>query len=157
MPSSPATARRLAQERCDRERARRASTTRARTISTRRITIRDRKLIVLQAIDYPEDVERPRTRGDCIGGERPCPWVSCQHNLYLDVSPRTGSIKLNFPDREPWEMVESCALDVADRGGETLEAVGAVMNLTKERCRQLEAKACGKLEDLAEWLEEEIP
>jgi hypothetical protein len=76
---------------------------------------------------------------------RPCPFVSCQHHLYLDVSARTGAIKLNFPDLEVWEMTESCALDVADRGGTTLEEVGAIMNLTRERIRQVEVKGLAKL------------
>jgi len=40
------------------------------------------------------------------------------------VNPSTGSIKLNFPDKEIWEMEETCALDVADRGGITLERWG---------------------------------
>ncbi len=74
--------------------------------------------------------------------------MSCQHHLYLDVSSRTGAIKLNFPDLEVWEMNESCALDVADRGGTTLEDVGAIMNLTRERIRQVEVKALAKLEAL---------
>jgi hypothetical protein len=43
-------------------------------------------------------------------------------------------------------MGESCALDVADRGGTTLEDVGAIMNLTRERIRQVEVKALAKLE-----------
>jgi len=76
---------------------------------------------------FPEDTaaERPKTRAECLDGARPCPFVSCQHHLFLDVSPRTGAIKLNFPDLEVWEMTETCALDVADRGGTTLEEVGA--------------------------------
>jgi hypothetical protein len=45
-------------------------------------------------------------------------------------------------------MGESCALDVADRGGTTLEDVGAIMNLTRERIRQVEVKALAKLEAL---------
>jgi hypothetical protein len=76
---------------------------------------------------------------------RPCPFVSCKHHLYLDVSARTGAIKLNFPDLEVWEMTETCALDVADRGGTTLEEVGAIMNLTRERIRQVEVKGLAKL------------
>ncbi len=80
--------------------------------------------------------------------ERPCPFVSCQHHLYLDVSARTGAIKLNFPDLEVWEMTETCALDVADRGGTTLEEVGAIMNLTRERIRQVEVKGLAKLQAL---------
>ena len=43
-------------------------------------------------------------------------FISCKHHLYLDVNPETGSIKLNFPHLEPWEMLESCSLDVAERG-----------------------------------------
>jgi hypothetical protein len=74
--------------------------------------------------------------------------VSCKHHLFIDVSPRTGAIKLNFPDLEVWELGESCALDVADRGGTTLEDVGAIMNLTRERIRQVEVKALAKLEAL---------
>jgi len=66
----------------------------------------------------------------------------------VDVSPRTGAIKLNFPDLDVWEMGDSCALDVADRGGTTLEDVGAIMNLTRERIRQVEVKALAKLEAL---------
>jgi hypothetical protein len=74
--------------------------------------------------------------------------VSCKHHLYLDVSARTGAIKLNFPDLEVWEMTETCALDVADRGGTTLEEVGAIMNLTRERIRQVEVKGLAKLSAL---------
>jgi hypothetical protein len=74
--------------------------------------------------------------------------VSCKHHLYLDVSARTGAIKLNFPDLEVWDMNETCALDVADRGGTTLEDVGAIMNLTRERIRQVEVKALAKLQAL---------
>lgn len=93
---------------------------------------------------YPDGVERPLTRGDCEGGARPCPWVSCAHHLYLDVLP-SGSIKFNFPELEPWELRETCALDVADRGGETLEAVGRLLSLTRERVRQVEQVACRKV------------
>ncbi len=95
---------------------------------------------------YPEtDVERPATRADCKDGCRPCPFVSCKHHLYLDVNARTGAIKLNFPDLEVWEMSETCALDVADRSAATLEETGGIMNLTRERIRQLEVTGLAKL------------
>src|SRR5690242_4638453 len=43
---------------------------------------------------------KPKTRAECVNGPRPCLFVSCKYNLYLDVNPETGSIKLNFPDKE---------------------------------------------------------
>jgi hypothetical protein len=84
---------------------------------------------------------RPKTRGDCQGHEGPCPFVSCAHHLYLDVSPKTGAIKLNFPDLQPDELTQSCVLDVADLGGQALEEVGDIMNITRERVRQIEVPA----------------
>jgi hypothetical protein len=128
----------------EQRRSRRKRAIRARTISVKRMTKRD---LALGRMLYPEvgEIEHPRARVDCVGGERPCPFVSCKHHLYLDVSARTGAIKLNFPDLEVWEMSETCALDVADRGGTTLEEVGAIMNLTRERIRQVEVKGLAKL------------
>ena len=130
----------------EQRRSRRKRDVRARTISVKRMTKRE---LEIGRLLYPEtDYWRPRTRSECVDGPRPCPFVSCKHHLFIDVSPRTGAIKLNFPDLEVWELTESCALDVADRGGTTLEDVGAIMNLTRERIRQVEVKALAKLEAL---------
>lgn len=93
------------------------------------------------------DGMRPRTRADCVAAARPCLFVSCKHNLYLDVNPETGSIKLNFPDKDIWELEHTCALDVAEKGGITLEEVGEIMNLTRERIRQVETRGLGKLRE----------
>jgi hypothetical protein len=131
----------------EQRRSRRKREVRARTISVKRMTKRE---LELGRMLYPdvEDVVKPQTRAECVSGERPCPFVSCKHHLYLDVSAKTGAIKLNFPDLEVWEMNETCALDVADRGGTTLEEVGAIMNLTRERIRQVEVKGLAKLQAL---------
>ncbi len=130
----------------EQRRSRRKREIRARTISVKRMTKRE---LEIGRMLYPEtDYWKPHMRAECLEGARPCPFVSCQHHLYLDVSARTGAIKLNFPDLEVWEMNETCALDVADRGGTTLEDVGAIMNLTRERIRQVEVKALAKLEAL---------
>jgi hypothetical protein len=134
----------------EQRRSRRKREVRARTISVKRMTKRE---LELGRLLYPEvDVDKPETRADCVNGERPCPFVSCKHHLYLDVSARTGAIKLNFPDLEVWEMTETCALDVADRGGTTLEEVGAIMNLTRERIRQVEVKGLAKLQALKDMM-----
>lgn len=116
---------------------------RARTIPIKKIT---KEQIRVGRMLYPEtDHEKPQVRSHCEGSERPCPYVSCKYHLYLDVNPETGSIKLNFPDIEVWEMEETCALDIAKRGGVTLEEVGTIMNLTRERVRQLEMSGLSKL------------
>lgn len=124
---------------------------RARTISIKRVS---KRLIEHGKMLYPETgYDRPQTREDCLNGphaERPCPFVLCKYHLYLDVNDRTGSIKLNFPDLEVWELPETCALDVADRGGLTLEEIGDVLNLTRERIRQLETMAMAKVKTAVE-------
>jgi hypothetical protein len=130
---------------------------RSRTMSRKEIARELRRQRALGVID-PEveeiirevDAQRPRSRADCATGARPCMFISCKHHLYLDVNPSTGSIKLNFPEKEIWEMAETCALDVADRGGITLEEVGAIMNLTRERIRQVETRGLLKLRAMAE-------
>jgi hypothetical protein len=134
----------------EQRRSRRKRDVRARTISVKRMTKRE---LEIGRLLYPEEAYwKPRTRAECAEGPRPCPFVSCKHHLYIDVSPRTGAIKLNFPDLEVWDLGESCALDVADRGGTTLEDVGAIMNLTRERIRQVEVKALAKLEALRDMM-----
>jgi hypothetical protein len=125
-------------------RRKRRSRARARTISIRRLSkaeLNRGKML------YPEEEYwRPSARSECVDMERPCPFVSCKYHLYIDVHPVRGSIKINFPDVEVWEMTDTCALDIADRGGITLEEVGEIMNLTRERVRQLETQGLAKLQ-----------
>ncbi len=118
---------------------------RSKTIAMKRMT---RAELKLGAVMYPPvlDIERPRTRAECMEEARPCPWVACKHHLYLDINPETGSIKINFPDLEPWEMKHTCALDVADAGALTLEEIGLITNLTRERIRQVEVRGLLKLQ-----------
>ncbi|HEU4431414.1 MAG TPA: sigma factor-like helix-turn-helix DNA-binding protein, partial [Myxococcota bacterium] len=124
---------------------------RGKTVSAKRITREDLRV---GALMYPPvDIPRPQTRGECRDEMRPCPWVACKHHLYLDINPDTGSIILNFPDLEPWELQHTCAIDVAERGGITLEATGEILNLTRERIRQLEVRGLLKLKMRARELE----
>src|SRR5690554_5423789 len=130
-------------------RAARKGLRRSKTISSRRLSSEERQEVELVMDELGH--LRPKNREDCRTSDRPCPFVSCKHHLYLDVNPRTGSIKLNFPDLEVWELSETCALDVAERGGMTLEEVGELMNLTRECIRQVEVvgleKLCESYED----------
>lgn len=136
----------------------------------------------INALLYPESeaiqAERPRTRGDCINGIRPCPWVGCRHHLYLDVHTKTGAITLNFPAKDPedggkkarpgdrrgpedsavpvWQLKHSCSLDVADLGGLNGPEMGDLLELTKERIRQIEVSALGHLRGYAGELGHEL-
>lgn len=101
-----------------------------------------REIRLLKATVCHEEITgRPRTRGDCIDVPRPCPFVGCEYNNYLDINGDNGSLKINFPDKEPWEIEPrgSCALDVADEAGCTLEEVGTILNVSRERIRQIES------------------
>ena len=91
--------------------------------------------------------KRPGCRADCVDAPRPCPWVSCRYHLYLDINEGTGSIKFNFPDKEIWEMDHTCALDLAENGESTFEEIGQVINLTRERIRQLTNEIVDNLYD----------
>lgn len=124
-------------------RRKRRNRARAHTISIRRLskTELNRGKMLYPEVDY----WKPKMRSECVDMERPCPFVSCKYHLYVDVHPVRGSIKVNFTDQEVWEMTETCALDIADRGGITLEEVGEIMNLTRERVRQVETAGLAKL------------
>lgn len=124
---------------------RRKGRRRSKTIALKRLT-REEIRQGIETADYVGEF-RPGDRAQCAEGPRPCPYVSCKHHLYLDVNPDTGSIKLNFPDIPVWEMEQTCALDVADRGGVTLEEVGDILNLTRERIRQVEMMGLEKLRE----------
>ncbi len=77
----------------------------------------------------------PTTRGDCLPGgsneARPCRYRGCRWHL-----DRERRWLHQVPD-----MTESCVLDVADRGGATLEEIGDMLGLTRERVRQIEEEA----------------
>lgn len=112
---------------------------RPRAVAEKRISQNDTRIGLLL---YPEPTNPPRTRADCPT-ERPCAYVSCRYNLYLDVT-EAGSVVA--PDREPWEQPprSSCALDVAAEGGATLAEVAEILGVTRERVRQIEVAALEK-------------
>jgi len=129
----------------DRRRSGRKREVRFQSVRTARASKRTIEWAKLRLAVMPREL--PETRGDCVTGPRPCPYVSCKHHLYLDVSPRTGTIKLNFPDLEVWELKHSCSLDVAQAGGVRLEDIGELLNITRERARQIEIQAAAAIEE----------
>src|SRR5690242_9520574 len=78
----------------DQRRSRRKHPVRSRVVSMARFPKRELqrerdRLAREQAIGMGPLPERPRTRGECAEGARPCPFLTCVHHLYLDVSPKT--------------------------------------------------------------------
>lgn len=127
------------------QRRRRRRGERSRSIRVARATREERQRAEHSARYLESQIDRPHTRDACIDGPRPCPFVACRHHLYLDVSPTTGTIKFNFPDLEVWELAESCALDVAEAGAQPPERASSLLNVTRERIRQIEAVALARL------------
>lgn len=103
-----------------------------------------KRALAIDRFLYPEHVERPRTRADCVDGLRPCPYVACRYNMYLDVLPG-GTVRFLWD--QPWDVPphQSCALDLAERGGMILEDLGAVFGMTRERAGQVELIAFEEL------------
>jgi hypothetical protein len=72
----------------EQRRSRRKRDVRARTISVKRMTKRE---LEIGKLLYPEtDYYKPRMRAECAEGPRPCPYVSCKHHLFIDVSPQSS-------------------------------------------------------------------
>jgi len=129
--------------------SRRPHPVRPRTLRGFEYTTRPGPEVVAFLRDHPRRT-LPATRGECLLTERPCQYVWCKWNLYMDVGKgvvRGPTVKLNFPDLTPAQIPArgSCALDVADRGGATLERVAQVMNMTRERVRQIEEAALRRI------------
>lgn len=107
---------------------------------------RQQRLVVIEPLS-PEDVailaehQRPRTRGECVDGPRPCPWASCRYNLGIVKIKNDGEPVV----RELAEADESCALDVADDGNHYLEEVAELLGVSREHIRQIEERAVRKL------------
>jgi hypothetical protein len=119
--------------------------------SLRVVRGRSHRLSPVERNAYAETAERdliywrPQTRAECADIPRPCPYVGCRYNLWLDETAK-GGIRVNML-HEPEEQGPSCVLDEAvERGPMTLEEVGERLNLTRERVRQVERDALLKLE-----------
>ena len=117
---------------------------------------------VLSGQKMSQNGKAPITRADCRQGLRPCPWVRCKFHLFWEMPilspnpkrmrkwerPKGSGINKPLTDSECLKMLfsmsETCTLDVADRGGVTLEKVGEILQVTRERVRQIEDSDKGK-------------
>lgn len=134
---------------------------RAHTIQIKRFRTRVMRADHADTASYDEPI--PRTYGECqeraLGtATNPCWYLRCRYNLLIDLEPRTGSYKVTWPDLTSGAYGDeyhalpqhTCALHEAAHGGLTLDEVGVMMNLTRERVRQIETKALHRLRDLSD-------
>lgn len=103
--------------------------------------------------DYDTELARalrPRTRGDCVRGPRPCPWLGCRYHLAPD------RLVLNHGRRGPgatlaaieaaldvdlYTLPETCALDVADLGEHSLEELAVLLDRSRQGVAVIEDAA----------------
>lgn len=87
---------------------------------------------------------RPETRGDCLSGPRPCPFIGCKYHLGLEVR-RSALVLQRGIDFE--SMTYTCALDVADEGQHTSMEVAELLGMSRQRVSQIEMEALAKMRD----------
>lgn len=122
----------------------------------------------LTEVVEPEDDDGPATARDfanleeakaralasgCADVPRPCPFVSCRYNLYLDVAKH--GVRLNFPLIQPEQMPAeaSCAIDVAMGGPRSAGDVAQLVGDGEVQMDQVERRAAPKLREVLESYE----
>lgn len=98
--------------------------------------------------------EFPGHRHNCILGPRPCPWLRCKEHLFW-LRENIGAKKENtiekilgkYTDEEILEIIftmsQTCSLDALSGGEKTLEEIGEILGITRERVRQIESAEKG--------------
>lgn len=135
---------------------------------TERIARMSQRVLRETAKEYAVEIrraerERPRDVRECLASDlgapgSPCPWVGCSRNTLLDVT-ETGSIKFRYAVRAAdgtvdvdWDRVRAFGLPTCtervDPDGMTLDDLGAVLGVTRERIRQLETIALARLREV---------
>ena len=95
-----------------------------------------------------EDSEPGELPEDGWNTAKPCPWIQCRYHLlheHRSHRKQVGRRPINYGTLTKSDMAQSCALDVADDGPHTLEFVGDLLGVSRERIRQIEEMALKKL------------
>jgi hypothetical protein len=100
-------------------------------------------------------VERPKTFAQCAQAQlgtkaNPCPWLSCKYHLAIHahrnlVQIRAHSAVCDDGAIDVRKMRATCALRVAESGGQTLRQVGERLGRVSESVRQIQNSALRKL------------
>ena len=108
--------------------------------------------ILFELASGGHEVTRPVCRSECANVPRPCPFVSCKYNTYLDAE--GDVLRLNHSEIEVWEMdpESSCVLDLVNNNsqGMTTKDIGTVVGLHHETVRLLLVASLKFLGDVSE-------
>jgi hypothetical protein len=106
--------------------------------------------------------DRPHVLGDCydfkdadghivsngVNAMRPCPWATCEFHMAVEIN-RAGGLRVmkgwDETDEKGRALRPTCLIDLALEGGMSLEEVGRVFGIVRERVRQIESSALRKL------------
>lgn len=98
--------------------------------------------------------ERPACRSECRDLSRPCPYVTCRYHLLVDIGSDGRLLKMReFDENDPdsiaaaiEEMDETCALDVADRGGVTSVRVADLVGIRRQGVEEIISEVGAQLD-----------
>ncbi len=94
------------------------------------------------SLDLIDRAAPPETRADCAAIARPCNRYRCRYHLWVDTERRGRQHHGVAPAPTVSAGPESCALDVAERGGvNRSELVQLLPRAHYERLRQVEVRA----------------
>jgi hypothetical protein len=127
-----------------------ASTERAPTVARYRVTppvqspaiesgSKPKRSLALRVLPPSNNVYET-TNGECMDAGGPCERVYCRYHLGASALANAHN------DGE----TPTCALDVARLGPQTLNVIGELLGVSRQRAQQIEANALGKLKAFAE-------
>jgi hypothetical protein len=114
------------------------------------------RLRVIDPVALPADWEIkpgvPRTVGDCRDRDRsqPCAYLSCRHHLWLrlrEEQPGNPAKGAQGDTTFRPSTNQTCALEVAERGGTSFSEIGELLGMHHTRVRQIAERALAKLKD----------
>lgn len=90
----------------------------------------------------------PKKRRECKDVPRPCPYVSCKYNTYIEIE-QDGTITI--PNKEPWDVdpKKSCVLDIIEdnKSGLSNQQIAEVLDLSRETVRIRVINALSRAKD----------
>jgi hypothetical protein len=102
--------------------------------------------IMTNKIRYAEYLYPPKHYADCMGKPEPCRHVFCEHHMvWCFIWGKKPTIRALLDKAE--SLKYTCVLKAVEKkqGGLTLQEVGDILGITRERIRQIEEEALRKI------------